>query len=144
MIKIHIDLDNNPAPHNQSATNRYGGVYKSKREVAYINDLLPKLIQEVNSRHITTFSNTPLRVTYKFGFKPPKSWSKKKTQQALNHSIYPTNTNNGDWDNLVKCTQDRLMDAQLIEDDRYIVKGSASKEYSSNPYVEITIEVIDD
>ncbi|MCM6836091.1 RusA family crossover junction endodeoxyribonuclease [Leuconostoc mesenteroides] len=135
----YIELTVNPAPHNQSKTNRWGGVYKSKREIAYINELENKLNNLTNIEH---FTDTPIKVSYKFGIKPPKSWSKKKTQQAINQEIYPTSMQVGDVDNIVKSTQDRLMATGVIDDDSNIISLTAEKRYSANAFVVISIERI--
>lgn len=134
------ELASNPVPHNQSRYNRYGIVYKSKREKAYITELEYRLTNFIHSkRGFETISGVPIRVDYLFGFVPPKSWSKKKRLQALNCEIYPTSQQIGDWDNLCKSTQDRL-NALIIEDDRYIVDGHGRKIYTEKPYLRIEIE----
>lgn len=139
-MNVYISLTVNPAPHNQSKTNRWGGVYKSKREIAYITELENQLNN--NTKLIEHFTDTPIKVSYKFGIKPPKSWSKKKTQQAINQEIYPTSMQVGDVDNVVKSTQDRLMATHIIDDDSNIISLTAEKRYSANPFVVITIERI--
>lgn len=134
-MNLTIDLTNNPAPHNQSGTNRYGGVYKSKRELAYIKDLTSNLTP-LTTEHYT---DTPLQVKYTFYIQPPKSWAKGKTQQALTNKIHPTAHNVGDVDNIVKSTQDVLMATGVIDDDSNIVTLTATKVYAETPAV--TIEV---
>lgn len=91
-MNLTVDLTVNPAPHNQSGTNRYGGVYKSKRELAYIRNLTEHLTP-LTTEH---YKDTPLQVSYTFYIQPPKSWTKAKTQQALAHEIHPTAHNVGD------------------------------------------------
>lgn len=135
-MNLTIDLTANPAPHNQSGTNRYGGVYKSKREVAYINDLT-KNINQLSI--LEQYKEQPLAVKYTFGIKPPKSWTKQKTKQALEHKLYPTAHNVGDVDNITKSTQDVLMNTNIIDDDSNIVQLTATKVYAPEPFV--TIEV---
>lgn len=134
-MNLTIDLTNNPAPHNQSGTNRYGGVYKSKRELAYIKELTEHLTDLTTEQ----YTDTPLQVKYTFYIKPPKSWPKYKTQQALAHEIYPTAHNIGDVDNIVKSTQDVLMATGIIDDDSNVVTLTATKMYAETPAV--TIEV---
>lgn len=134
-MNLTIDITNNPAPHNQSGTNRWGGVYKSKRELAYIKELTEHLT-DLTTEHYT---DTPLQVSYTFYIQPPKSWPKYKTQQALTNQIHPTAHNVGDVDNIVKSTQDVLMATHIIDDDSNIVTLSATKVYAETPAV--TIEV---
>lgn len=134
-MNLTIDLTNNPSPHNQSGTNRWGGVYKSKRELAYIKDLTSNLTPLTTEQ----YKETPLQVKYTFYIQPPKSWTKGKTQQALANEIHPTAHNVGDVDNLVKSTQDVLMATGIIDDDSNVVTLTATKVYAETPAV--TIEV---
>lgn len=134
-MNLTIDLTNNPSPHNQSGTNRWGGVYKSKRELAYIKELTDALTPLT----VEQYKETPLQVSYTFYIKPPKSWTKGKTQQALANEIHPTAHNVGDVDNIVKSTQDVLMATGVIDDDSNVVTLTATKVYSETPAV--TIEV---
>lgn len=136
-LNVTIQLVANPAPHNQSKTNRYGGVYKSKREIAYITELE----EQINKLHIQErYTEQYLTVRYTFGIKPPKSWSIKKTNQALNGTIMPTNKTIGDIDNIVKSTQDVLMRTNIIDDDSNVVALSANKIYSPEPFVQIEVQ----
>ena len=134
-MTLKIDLTSNPVPHNQSGTNRWGGVYKSKRELAYIKELTDALTPLT----VEQYKDTPLQVKYTFYIKPPKSWTKAKTQQALTNKIHPTAHNVGDVDNIVKSTQDVLITTGVIDDDSNIVNLSATKVYAETPAV--TIEV---
>lgn len=134
-MNLKIDLTNNPSPHNQSGTNRWGGVYKSKRELAYIKELTEHLTPLTTEQ----YTDTPLQVSYTFYIKPPKSWTKGKTQQALTNKIHPTAHNVGDVDNLVKSTQDVLMATGIVDDDSNVVTLTATKMYAETPAV--TIEV---
>lgn len=135
-MNLKIDLTNNPAPHNQSGTNRWGGVYKSKRELAYIKELTDALTPLT----VEQYKETPLQVSYTFYIKPPKSWTKGKTQQALTNKIHPTAHNVGDVDNIVKSTQDVLMATGVIDDDSNIVTLTATKVYAETPAVTVEVE----
>lgn len=136
-LNVTIPLVANPAPHNQSKTNRYGGVYKSKRELVYITELE----EQINKLHIQErYTEQYLTVRYTFGIKPPKSWSIKKAKQALNGTIMPTNKTIGDIDNIIKATQDVLMKTELIDDDSNIINLSANKIYSPEPFVQIEVQ----
>lgn len=134
-MTLKINLDSNPSPHNQSGTNRWGGVFKSKRELAYIKELT----QALTPLTVEQYKDTPLQVSYTFYIKPPKSWPKYKTQQALANKIYPTAHNVGDVDNLTKSTQDVLMATGIIDDDSNIVRLSATKVYRDTAGVDIEV-----
>lgn len=141
-FEFETELVNPIASHNQSRYNRYGQVYKSKREYAYIHELEYRLTAYIKQLgNFEKYGEVPIKVDYIFGFAPTKSWSKKKIQSALSHEIYPTEQNKGDWDNLCKSTQDRL-NALIIEDDRFIVDGRGRKIYTEKPYLKIEIEEV--
>jgi Holliday junction resolvase RusA-like endonuclease len=65
-----------------------------------------------------------------FGFAPPKSWSRKKTEERINkpHRQKP------DIDNLIK----GVLDA-LFVDDSGVHRVSASKHWALEPYVHVTV-----
>ena len=81
----------------------------------------------------------PVAVHCKFYFKPPKSWSKKKRQDALEGKIYPTSkTHEGDSSNILKNVEDALMPT-VIKDDSLIVDSSQYKRYDTEERVEIRV-----
>ena len=67
----------------------------------------------------------------------PKSWSKKKTERAVNCDILPTTK--PDADNYYKCVSDALKGICWL-DDSQITDMTVTKRYSDNPRVEINIE----
>ena len=71
-----------------------------------------------------------------FSFKPPKSWSKKKINEALKGNIRPTKS---DIDNYIKAVLDSL-NTVAYTDDRYVYKISAMKKYDIIDYIEINIK----
>ena len=81
----------------------------------------------------------PVAVHFRFYFMPPKSWSKKKRQDALEGKIRPTSkTREGDSSNILKNCEDILMPT-VIKDDSLIVDSSQSKHYDTEERVEITV-----
>lgn len=77
-----------------------------------------------------------LKVKLVFAFIPPKSWSKKKQNEALEGIIRPTKS---DIDNYIKACLDSL-NRVAYEDDRYIFSVEAVKKYDTKEYIEIEIE----
>ena len=71
-----------------------------------------------------------------FAFIPPKSWSKKKINEALEGHIRPTKS---DIDNYIKSVLDSL-NTVAYTDDRYVYKVSAIKKYDTEDYIEINIK----
>ena len=78
----------------------------------------------------------PLRVSIIAYYQVPKSWSKKKTEQALADEIKPANSI--DVDNTAKVILDAL-NGIAYKDDHYITDLTVSKRYSDHPRVEVTI-----
>ena len=77
-----------------------------------------------------------IEVDLVFAFIPPKSWSKKKTSEALEGHIRPTKS---DIDNYIKSVLDSL-NTVAYSDDRYVYKVSAMKKYDIEEYIEINIK----
>lgn len=84
------------------------------------------------------FEDKYIRVRLKFKFKVPKSYSKKKHQEAIEGKIRPTK---GDVDNYIKAVLDGL-NGKAFKDDRYITGILAEKEYAEESCIEVTIEDI--
>lgn len=77
-----------------------------------------------------------LKAKLVFAFTPPKSWSKKKQNEALENKIRPTKS---DIDNYIKACLDSL-NKVAYEDDRYIYSVEAIKKYDTEEYIEIEIK----
>jgi Holliday junction resolvase RusA-like endonuclease len=82
----------------------------------------------------------PIALTIKFYMPIPKSWSKKKKEQALKREIYPTGK--PDIDNLIKLIKDSFN--QIVwRDDSLVVKyNSIEKLYSETPRTVVIVEKI--
>lgn len=80
--------------------------------------------------------DTPLYVVLKFGFRVPKSYSKKKREACLNGKIFPTKK--PDTDNIIKAVLDALVGAAYA-DDSQIITIIADKIYAEEPFVEVAI-----
>ena len=84
------------------------------------------------------FDDEYIRIKMKFKFEVPKSYSKKKRNQALEGKIRPTKA---DIDNYIKSVLDGL-NGRAFKDDRYVYAVLAEKEYSEEAGIEVTIENI--
>lgn len=69
----------------------------------------------------------------------PKSTSKKKRKEMLEHKIRPAKK--PDWDNIGKIVCDSL-NLVAYHDDSAVVDAQVRKFYSENPRVDVTIKVI--
>ena len=82
------------------------------------------------------FQDKFIEVELIFAFTPPKSWSNKKTNEAIKGNIRPTKS---DIDNYIKAVLDSL-NTVAYTDDRYVYKISAMKKYDIEEYIEINIK----
>lgn len=78
----------------------------------------------------------PVSLSVVYSMPIPKSFSKKKRQQALNNEIFPAKK--PDLDNLVKLTKD-AMNEIFWTDDKLVVSIEAHKFYSDTPKTEVSI-----
>ena len=70
----------------------------------------------------------------------PKSTSKKKRREMLEHRLRPTKK--PDWDNVGKIVCDSL-NKVAYHDDSAVVDAQVRKFYSENPRVDVTIRVVE-
>lgn len=68
----------------------------------------------------------------------PKSWSKRKQQQALEGQLIPGKP---DLDNVAKAVLDAL-NGVIYEDDRQVIRLVAEKRYSHDPKVEVYVHEV--
>lgn len=81
----------------------------------------------------------PVKLQAIFYMEIPKSWSKKKQEEAKTQNILPTKK--PDLDNMVKLVKDAL-NTIIWHDDKQVVVLKAAKFYSVKPRTEIHIETI--
>lgn len=81
----------------------------------------------------------PLKVTIVSVFKIPKSWSKKKKEQALNEEIVPDGAGIGDTSNLAKSVEDG-MNGIVYVDDKQIIDLRSIKKYGEQDEIFVFIE----
>lgn len=135
-----FNLEDNPVPHRTPTVTRFGNVYKGKRELAYIKDLSAKLDIEVKNEDLPLFKETPVSVSYIFGYMPAKSWTKNKKNAAL-EGVYMSNK--PDISNVIKSTDDILMLSKIIDDDQWIVNYKDIKMiYTEKPFIKIEVTEI--
>ena len=80
--------------------------------------------------------DVPLDVEMTFVLPIPKSWSKKKRQEAIEKKIAPASR--PDLDNYIKAVLDAL-NGIVWEDDSAIVGIAARKTYGEKPMVQLTV-----
>lgn len=82
-------------------------------------------------------ADIPVRVCISIFQEIPKSWSKKKRQQAENGEIVPL-THNGDIDNIAKSILDALNGYAYL-DDCQVTTLIVTKEYDAQPQAIVTL-----
>lgn len=85
---------------------------------------------------INNFKDEALSVEIIIFIEPPKSWSKKRKEQAYNDEIMPTVK--PDVDNYAKAILD-AMNGVVYPDDRQIVALKVTKFYSEESFTHITV-----
>ena len=115
---------------------RNGTKYTPKDMVEYANLVRMSFINAYPDWHACNFEDKHLKVEINVFMPIPKSYSKKKTEQALNNEIKPTVK--PDCDNIAKNINDAL-NGIAYPDDKQIVSLTVNKYYSSSEYVEVKI-----
>lgn len=111
------------------------GTYDPKESKDY-----KSFVRLVASKHAPAVLITePIKLTIDVYRKIPKSFSKKKTQEALEGTLRPTTK--PDIDNLAKGIKDGLSKV-LWHDDSQVYELIARKWYSDNPRAEVVVEVM--
>lgn len=122
-----------PKPKQRPRFTKGGHTYTPKQTQDYEN-----LIRTAwKLMHKNTIFTGYIEMTLRFYMPIPKSWSKKKQEDAVNEVIRPATT--PDIDNLVKAIQDGLNEIAFW-DDKQIVDINASEYYAVVPRVEIEIK----
>ncbi len=115
----------------------FSKAYTPKETILYENLVKLYFQKEAGNR---MFSNgVMLDVQIIAYYSIPKSTSKNKRLQMLNHEIRPTKK--PDWDNIGKIICDSL-NMVAYHDDSAIVESRVRKFYSENPRVEVIIKKI--
>lgn len=83
-------------------------------------------------------THSPIKIYLQFLFQSKRSWSKRKTEMALNGEL--THTSKPDLDNLIKSITDALT-GLVWNDDSQIYELHAEKRYSQQSAINVTIEI---
>lgn len=136
---LHEDTDKSksiiiyltPKPKQRPRFTSNGHTYTPKETLEY-----ERLIATAWHLQHKTIMTGYLKMDLKFFMPIPKSWSKKKREQAIKGEIRPDTT--PDLDNLVKAVSDALNE-RAFWDDRQIVDSHNEEWYAEIPRIEITI-----
>ena len=131
-MKVKFIIDTKPVPKARPRLGRGGRVFTPQTTLAFENTCA----LSYGNRH--NFGKDPISIKITFNFEVPKSYTKKKQQDALNGILRPSRN---DIDNLIKSVFDGL-NGIAWEDDRYIAKLQAEKRYNTKDFIEVEIENI--
>lgn len=121
-----------------SRAKTYVKTYTPDETVRYEN--LVKLMYQQAAKGKMFDRNTMLGITIVAYYAIPKSTSRKKEKDMIEHKIRPVKK--PDWDNIGKIICDSL-NLVAYHDDSAVVEAQVSKFYSDNPRVDVTIREIE-
>ena len=114
---------------------RKGNTYTPAETVQYENLVRMEYRRQCGDYRFPDDAALDMRIMAYYAI--PKSASKKKRQEMLEHRIRPLKKS--DWDNVGKIIADSLNEI-AYKDDVQIVDGQVRKFYSSEPRVVVTIQ----
>lgn len=114
---------------------RKGNTYTPAETVQYENLVRMEYRRQCGDYRFPDDAALDMRIMAYYAI--PKSASKKKRQEMLEHRIRPLKKS--DWDNVGKIIADSLNEI-AYKDDIQIVDGQVRKFYSSEPRVVVTIQ----
>ena len=131
-MKVKFNINTKPVPKGRPRLGKGGKVFTPKTT---------QVFEEIcalsyGNRHY--FGKDYISIKIIFNFEIPKSYTKKRHQDALEGKIKPSKN---DIDNLIKSVLDGL-NGKAWEDDRYIIHLEAEKRYNTRDFIEIEIENI--
>lgn len=115
---------------------RNGIKYTPKDMIEYANLVKLSFINKYPAWEVANFADKPLKAEIDVFMPVPKSYSKKKAEQALKNEIKPTVK--PDCDNIAKNINDAL-NGIVYPDDKQIVSLIVNKHYGNNADVKIRI-----
>ena len=110
---------------------RTGRAYTPDKTVAYEELVRQRFLEAANGQD---FGEGPVFVLIRAIFPIPKSFSKKKTEQAMKGTLYPTKK--PDWDNIGKIICDAL-NGIAYKDDSQVVIATVVKAYGATERVDV-------
>lgn len=115
----------------------FSKAYTPKETVSYENLVKLMYSQAAKGKMFPDGAMLDVRIIAYYDI--PKSTSKKKRKEMLEHKIRPAKK--PDWDNIGKIVCDSL-NLVAYHDDSAVVDAQVRKFYSENPRVDVTIKVI--
>lgn len=111
-----------------------GRTYTPAKTVAYEREIARIAAEAWAGRDML---EGPVYIIVNAFFEIPKSWPKKKRQEALSGAMW--HTGKPDWDNIGKAISDAL-NGIIWADDCQVAFAKVTKHYAAEPRVEVYIE----
>ncbi len=137
-MKIEFEIKGKVKAKQSVKFGRNGIKYTPKDMVEYANLVKLSFINKYPDWDINNFADKPLKAEINVFMPVPQSYTKKKTQLALNNEIRPTVK--PDCDNIAKNINDAL-NGIVYPDDKQIVSLIVNKFYANNEFVSVKISV---
>lgn len=138
MIKIlNFTIPGEPKGKARPIVTKRGQAFTPKGTVIYEN-LVKTCFTEKYPNHIPFEGEVQAHIVARFSI--PKSFSKKKREEAINEYIAPLKK--PDVDNITKCILDSLNGIAYV-DDSHVSYVSVEKAYGEIPMVEVQLELIE-
>lgn len=141
MSGLNFSIDGVPVPKGRPRLTTINGMARAftpKKTRDYEDDVRAAAIAAMSEDGLMLFDR-PLCVKVDIYLPIPKSWSKKKHQDAMDGKVVPTKK--PDIDNVCKCILD-AMNKVVYVDDAQIVDFYAKKRYWFKPRVDVQVSVI--
>ena len=138
MIKIlNFTIPGEPKGKARPIVTKHGQAFTPKGTVIYEN-LVKTCFTEKYPNHIPFEGEVQAHIVARFSI--PKSFSKKKREEAINEYIAPLKK--PDVDNITKCILDSLNGIAYV-DDSHVSYVCVEKAYGEIPMVEVQLELIE-
>ena len=138
---ITFTVPGTPVPKARARVTRVNGVsraYTPKKTVEY-ERLVARCAREAMDGRLIYEAGVALKMILSIYIEPPKSWIKKRRDDAISGCVYPTSK--PDSDNICKGVSDAL-NGIVYADDAQIVNHYITKRYSDSSKISVSISQI--
>ncbi len=135
-MKLKITIPIRPVPMGRSKSTKAGHHYTPIKTRLYQERAAIFVKQAMDG---VSFPPGIITLKARFYFTPPKSWSRKKRDEALENVYFRPTGREGDVSNLAKNLEDVLEKVGLLQNDKDIVHLEATKFFSEDERTECEV-----
>lgn len=138
-LPVEFTVPVKPVPKGRPRFSTHGGAVRTftPKRTLDAERVIALAARRANNYAVPT--SRPVSVSLVFGFAYPKSWSRKRTEEARRTTLRPQA--HGDTDNLTKTALDAV-NGILWVDDRQVVRIEAEKVYGETDFVRMKVEEV--